>query len=262
MLDSLFDLPIWLTGLSLIVVLGCVSLAGLIATRRWVLPRLRIQPDDSNFSSAITQSVMVFYGLVVALIAVSVWQRNGQVSDIVSGEATAIAALWRDFGGYPEPERETLRTTLRGYTEQILNEAWPMLHKGQIPRGGVEWMNRLQGTLYTIEPASEGKKILHAETLRAYNHLILMRRMRLDAADTALPGILWLVIILGAFVCMTSAYFFRVEDYRFQALMVVLLALFVSLVIFVVFALDRPFRGDLAVSSDSYRLVYDQLMKP
>jgi hypothetical protein len=42
------------------------------------------------------QSVMVLYGLVAALTAVSVWSRHAQVSDIVSTEATAIASLWRE----------------------------------------------------------------------------------------------------------------------------------------------------------------------
>jgi len=262
MLDAIFAMPTWLVGLALLAFLGTFSLAGLAAARRWVLPRMGIQSEDSQFTGAITQSVMVFYGLVVALIAVSVWQKYGQVSDIVSGEATAIAAVWRDLGGYPEPQRDAMRPILRGYTEQIITEAWPLQHKGQTPRVGVEWMNKLQAKLYPFEPATEGQKLLHAETLRAYNHLILMRRQRLDAVDTGLPGILWLVILSGAFVSVTSAFFYRIESFRLHAVMVVLLAAFIALVIFVIFALDRPFRGDLAVNADSYQLVYDQLMKP
>jgi hypothetical protein len=262
MLDAVFAMPTWIVGLGLMVFLAVVSFAGLTAARRWVLPRMQIQTDDSQFVGAITQSVMVFYGLVAALIAVSVWQKFGQISDVVSGEATAIAALWRDLGGYPQAQRDAMRPILRGYTEQIIHEAWPLQHKGQVPRIGVEWMNRLQAQLYAVEPASEGQKILHAETLRAYNNLILMRRQRLDAVDTGLPGILWLVILAGALVSVTSAFFYRVDSFRLHATMVVLLAMFIALVIFVIFALDRPFRGDLAIDADSYQLIYDQLMKP
>jgi len=29
-----------------------------------------------------------------------------------------------------------------------------------------------------------------------------------------------------------------------------------------IFALDRPFRGDLGLTPEPYRLIYDQLMKP
>jgi hypothetical protein len=47
-----------------------------------------------------------------------------------------------------------------------------------------------------------------------------------------------------------------------QGIQVSLLATFIGLVIFMIFALDRPFRGDLGIRSDSYQLIYDQLMKP
>ena len=43
--------------------------------------------------------------------------------------------------------------------------------------------------------------------------------------------------------------------------LVVLLTVFFAMVIFVVFAFDRPFRGDMGIESEPYELVYDQLMK-
>jgi hypothetical protein len=43
---------------------------------------------------------------------------------------------------------------------------------------------------------------------------------------------------------------------------VTLLAMFIGLVIFMILALDRPFRGDLGVQPEPYQLIYDHLMKP
>ena len=45
-------------------------------------------------------------------------------------------------------------------------------------------------------------------------------------------------------------------------LYVFVLATFIGLVIFMIFVLDRPFRGGLGLPPDPYQLVYDQLMKP
>jgi len=42
---------------------------------------------------------------------------------------------------------------------------------------------------------------------------------------------------------------------------VLLLATFIGLVIFMIFALDRPFRGDLGLRPDAYQLIYEHLMK-
>jgi len=51
--------------------------------RRYVLPRLRSQDSYSDFTGAMLQAVMVFYGLAVALIAVSVWQSYSDAAKLV-----------------------------------------------------------------------------------------------------------------------------------------------------------------------------------
>jgi len=66
---------------------------------------------------------------------------------------------------------------------------------------------------------------------------------------------------MGAFISLSSSFFFKVEDARLHIIEVVLLAVFIGLVIFMIFALDRPFRGDLGVRADPYQLIYDQLMR-
>src|SRR6476646_3072587 len=149
MFESLFDLPLLLVGLAIIVTLCLFAAVGSIVVRRWLLPRLRVDSGDSDFTGAMLQSVMVFYGLAVALIAVSVWQTYSDVSKIVSGEATALAAIYRDVGGYPDSVRPTLQTELRDYTHQIIYEAWPTQQRRKVPKAGVSLMNNFQTTLFS-----------------------------------------------------------------------------------------------------------------
>src|SRR5687767_2741308 len=94
--DFIFDLPLLITGPAIVILLCLYGFVGLVIVRGRVLPRLRTDVQDSEFSGAMLQAVMVFYGLAVALIAVSVWQSYSEVSKIISQEATALAALYRD----------------------------------------------------------------------------------------------------------------------------------------------------------------------
>jgi len=73
--------------------------------------------------------------------------------------------------------------------------------------------------------------------------------------------VMWAVIVIGALIGLSASFFFRVEDPRLQGIQVLLLAVFVGLIIFMIFSLDRPFRGDLGIRADPYQLIYDQLMK-
>jgi hypothetical protein len=73
---------------------------------------------------------------------------------------------------------------------------------------------------------------------------------------------MWLVVLLGAALSLSASFFFHVDDVRLHATLVVLLAIFIASVIFVVLAMDHPFRGDLGLSAEPYQLIYDHLMKP
>lgn len=261
MMDLLFRLPVWLLALVLNVWLMGTALVGLAIMRRWVLPRLKLAYEDAYYAAAIVQSAMLLYGLIAALTAVGVWQRNSEVADIVSGEATAIASLWRDLGTYPQPHRDATQDLLRGYTEQIIQDAWPQQRLGRIPSEGVEWMDRLQAQMFTFEPVTESQKISHAEAFRAFNNLVQQRRQRLDAVQTGLPGVMWGALLPGAMGCIFLCLFFRLESARYQAILLLGLSGFIAMVLFVIIALDRPLRGALAISAESYELVYDHHMK-
>src|SRR6185503_17757631 len=167
MFDSVFDAPLAIVGIVIIGSLCLFTVVGLALVRRFVLPRLRIHIEDSEYAGGMLQSVMVFYGLAVALMAVSVSQSYSDVSKILSGEATTLAALYRDVSGYPEPIRTRMQAELRDYTHQIIYEAWPLIAKGKTPTVGVQYMNRFQSLLVSFEPNTEGQKLLHGETLRA-----------------------------------------------------------------------------------------------
>jgi hypothetical protein len=194
----IYDLPLWIVGLALVLVMCGLAALGLRLARSRVLPRLQIAEEDAHFSSTVVHSIMVFYALAVAMIAITVWETYDAAGKIVSSEASALATLYRDVSAYPEPMRAQLQGTLREYTDSVIKEAWPEQHKGRVPEGGVERIDRFQETLTAFEPGSDGQAALHVETLRAFNHMVEARRMRLDAVQTALPALLWTVIFLGA----------------------------------------------------------------
>jgi len=262
MLESIFDVPLIITAPIIVGSLCLFAIGGLLLVRRHVLPRLRIHHEDAHFSGTMVHSVMVFYGLALALIAVNVFETYADVSKIISQEATALAVLYRDVSAYPEPIRSQLQKELRDYVDYVIQEAWPLQQRGQVPSAGIERINHFQSILVIFEPATEGQKLLHAEALRAYNNMVQARRLRLDAVSTGLPGVMWGVMLAGAIISLSASFFFQVDDVRLHVILVTLLAMFMGLVIFMTLTLDRPFRGDLGVRPDPYQLIYDHLMKP
>jgi hypothetical protein len=66
MFDSVFNLPLVVVGIVILILLCVFALSGLAIFSRYILPRLKLGPEESVFTSAMMQAVMVFYGLAVA----------------------------------------------------------------------------------------------------------------------------------------------------------------------------------------------------
>jgi hypothetical protein len=257
-----FGVPIWLYQMSslraallLVAFIELVSLIGLLLARRYLIPRLHYGEGINDAISGTVQAIGVFYGITVGLIAVAVWNTYTSAAGLVSSEATAIAALYRDVNGYPSPLREELRGELREYTVYVINEAWPIQKNGQVPRGGIALMDEFQGSLYAFEPASQSQMALHMETLRAYNQLIEYRNLRIDAVNSGLSLTMWAVIWLGAAISIGVAYFYQIEDVKLHAALVVLMAGFLALVLFMITINDKPFYGYASIPSTPYQII-------
>jgi hypothetical protein len=261
-MDVLSRLPLIVSGPLIIGVLVTVSILGLDWFRAHRLPRLRFGERDGDFGAAMVASIMVFYGLATALTAVQVWDGYEKVKEITEDEAGSLAVLYRNVSEYPEPARSALREDIRAYTRMIIHESWPLRRRGRIPTEGVRAMDEFQRKLTSFEPTTEAQKALTFETLASYNRMMENHRLRLNSVERHLPGVLWLVIVLGAFISLGSTFFFPVLDARVHRAQVGLLAAFIGLVVFLIMALDRPYSGDLGLKSTPYEIVYDQLMAP
>ena len=239
-----------------------LSLIGLFLTRRFVLPRFHHTEHINDAVSGTVQAIGVFYGITVGLMAIGVWNNFAKDADLVSREAISIGGLYRDVSGYPSPIRDELRATLREYTVFILEEAWPAqrIGKGQTLDHGTRIMDAFQSKLYSFEPQTAGQTALHTQSLNAYNTLIEYRRLRIDAVNSGLPPIMWLVIWLGAMISVGVAYFYKIQDARLHALLIAMMAGFLTLAIFMIVINDKPFYGNTGVSPDPYKLILERLI--
>lgn len=260
-------MPTWLYEMSslraallLVAFVELISLIGLILTRRFLLPKFHFGEGINDAISGTVQAIGVFYGITVGLIAVAVWNTYTSASGLVSNEATSIASLYRDVNGYPSPLREELRGKLRDYTVFVINDVWPAQKRGQPPKGGVALIDEFQRTLYAFEPATQSQIALHGETLRAYNQLVQYRNLRIDAVNSGLSLTMWAVIWLGAAISIGVAYFYRIEDVKLHAALVVLMAGFLALVLFMITINDKPFYGYASIPSTPYQTILDNVI--
>jgi hypothetical protein len=60
MFDFVFDLPLAVSGAAVILILCIYGVGGVLLTRRWIMSRLRVTADDSDFCGSMVQSINWF----------------------------------------------------------------------------------------------------------------------------------------------------------------------------------------------------------
>jgi hypothetical protein len=110
--------------------------------------------------------------------------------------------------------------------------------------------------LWAVLGSSETKTVLEQasldHTLTELARMTEHRRLRELGVNAHLPGILWLVLILGAVVTIMSACLFGAIDTSAHLLQVLLLALIISSVLVAIADIDRPFQGSVHVEPTSF----------
>jgi hypothetical protein len=258
----IYDWPNWLLGTVTVALLVGLSLAGLYASRPLVRRLLGGSPVHNDIVSYFFAGVGVFYGLAVGLIAVATWEDYTGVDDLVGKEAATVVGLYRDFDGYPQSLRGRLETALRDYTRKVIEKDWPAHRQGAVIEETGRLLDDIENEIMSFEPKQEREKIVHAEVLRSLNAVVEQRRLRLQAVNTGLPVALWTVVLIGAVLNIVPTYLFWVENFQLQVLLIVMLATFIGLLIFLIAAMDNPFRGEFSVSPGAFQEVLTTIMSP
>jgi hypothetical protein len=251
-LNWIHDVPNWLLGLLMVATFGGGAALGLLATRGSVRRLYGPPPGHNEVVSYYLGAFGVFYGLALGLIAVATWQNFVDLGSLVAEEAAALRVLDANVTRYPPPVRGALHQRLLEYTDFVIREEWPAQRRGVALDAGQERLTAFGDALETWEPATAGQEALHEETLRAYDRYLDLHRRRLFRLGEGLPAVVWVVLLVGAVVSVALTGLFSLESLPGHVVLTVLLAGFLGLVIFLIVAMDHPYRGEFSVGPDDF----------
>ena len=253
--DWLVEAPTTLAVGALVGSMAAASVLGLALVHAFV-PRALRSAHNEVAGSAIAV-VGVVYAVLLAFIAVAVWEDFEKAGALVETEANLVGNLYRDTVGLPEPLATGLRHSLFVYAETVAQDEWPALAAGRVEdAAGWQLLDRFHLSLAGLHPSEPGLLAIEAEMLRNLNALYDARRGRFRAAEVGLPPILWWNLLAGASLTILFSYLFGVPNFAMHGVMVALLGASIALVLSLIILLDNPFRGPNHVSAAPFvRLV-------
>jgi uncharacterized protein DUF4239 len=246
MLYFLTSQPLWISAAIIIGGGTFLSMLGPALVRRYVaLDRLTINNEIAGFKFA---TVGVLYAVLLAFVIIVVWEKFSEAEANVVREAGAAENLYRLSQGLDDYDGPDLRKAVAAYVRAAMTDDWPAMDKGTINVGGPakQALDAIYRMLSVLN--DERNRALVAEIFSQLDHMTEARRSRLNAAEGAVPNVIWLVLLGGAVVTIAFTFFFGMESLMSQTVMTGLLAILIFSELLVVIAVDRPFSGAVKVS--------------
>lgn len=257
----IYDYPDWLMALTFMAAFTAFGVGGLLVFRFTALEWLHRDSRANDMVGFAMSSFAMLYGILLGLMAVDASQNLTDMMNTVDREAASLGALYRDAGGYPAPLAGQLQGDLRVYTRDLIDNAWPLQREGITQDHTTAELDSFFKQVQAFKPADAGETVIHQEALRQANNLMELRRLRLASVNTGIHGLLWAVVLFGAAINIALVWMLRMSRHV-HVVLTGLLAAFIGVVIFLIAAMDYPFRGDISVSSDAFEEVYQSMMAP
>lgn len=247
------NVPGPLLGLGIVAVMVVASVAGVVAVRRRVdLAALEPHKDVAGFILAV---VSVVYAVLLAFVVVSVWEEFEDAKASANAEAAALWLLHQDALFLGDDGAAAAAAT-EAYARSVVADEWPAMERAQ--QEAPETDAALEGmwdAYAAIDPPDRERTVFFDHAVERLHEASELRRTRIFASREGLPGALWVVLIVGAVICIAFTYFFGLRSLRVQVLMVAALGATLGLVLFLALSLELPFTGDMRVGPDALRRI-------
>jgi hypothetical protein len=234
-----------------------LALLGLIGVRRALpLDFLQAHHEVAGFLFGV---IGVMYAVLLAFVVFVVWEQYEDAKVAATREANQIGDLCRLAQGFPVPLRQAIWRRARSYAGLVVGEEWEAMARGEMSPRAQGTMDDLWRLYATIEPRTPGQSAIYAESLARLGQLSDDRRLRLHAGRDAIPRVLWMLLWFGGLITVPFTYFFGVRSFRSQALMTAALTGMIAAILFLIAALDHPFRGDARVTPDAFQFILKRM---
>jgi uncharacterized membrane protein len=248
-----FNLVPGLFAVSLFVL---ASVAGLVLVQRLVPIELRKQHNDvAGFIYAV---LGIAYAVLLGLVVVAAWEQFQTARNTANREADELAELFWLGHRLPPAEGHRLQELTRSYARVVVDEEWSLMANGESSPRAWALIDEIRLTVQNQDPDTDAEQVLYDQGLERVHDLADARRDRLVEAREGIPGILWVVLVVGAIVTVGFTYLFGMDSNTTHTLMVALLALVIGLVLFTIGSLEYPFSGAVRLGPDAFNLVLNR----
>lgn len=254
--ELLHNWPTWLSCMLFITLLTLGAAAGLFIFRRLV--KGEDLKKHHEVTGIIYNVITVIYSLVLAFVIIAVWQDYEDIYSDVSEEADKLSAIISHAQELPDSMGLVLMGAVKEYAQSVVDNEWDLMKSGRKDTNTVHAIQYIRKVTFET-PASTPKeevllRLIHDDISEAFS----LRQDRLTHIHSHVPGLVWMVLLVGSFISIFYSYFFFITSARFQYLITAFLTIMIGMCLFLVYMLDHPFAGSSKISSEPFQNIVSQ----
>jgi hypothetical protein len=189
--------------------------------------------------------VGTLYAVLLGLIVVNVQDKFENANQMALHEADCLSDLAHLSELYSKEDSQEIMRHLYAYAKTAREQDWSKISVQEAKEETLPHYRALWHAINKLELTNVKQQNSFSTVLVAMTRLADARRFRMVAGHNVLPPILWAVLIIGELLIVWFTYFFFVKSMRAQTMMTVFVVVFLSLIIFLVFLYDNPYRSEL-----------------
>jgi len=245
----------YLLGLIVIGGTTVLSVLGLLLARKLTdHRRLKSHHEVGGYMFSILGTL---YSVVLGFVVVTVSNDTQQARVNLAAEANAVFDMYRMSDALPMKTRDEIRIDCVHYCQSVVDDEWDRMTKNEMSAVAYNSVLDLWKSLKAFNPVSQQEQAVYSSLLEDYRNLSDARRIRLATALGRVSPVLWTVLVVGAFVTIGFSYFFGMENTRSQLIMTALVALVLSLNLYLVIVESHPFTGSFRVQPAPFKIALE-----
>lgn len=248
-------LDTYMSGFLLVAGSAVVATLGLLLVRRKIDAKTLVACHEVG--GYLLSVIGTLYAVLLGLVVVHAMNLFQEAHETTEAESNALADVVLLAHRLPEGPRERIIDLARVYVALVVDEEWAEMDRGHHLQKARRAVLALIDAIIRFEPETAAQTTIHEAQVEAAIQVWNNRRTRTNLCARGIPPLLWLVLILGGIITTLFTFFFVVENLRVQVAMTSLIAITITLNIYLVGMFGHPYSGDLRVDPSSYEVIQE-----
>jgi hypothetical protein len=243
-LYSLGSIPLLLIGCGLLLVLGIVG----VTLTNWLIGK-KMLPEEGGAVSAMIRAVPTIFAVLAAFMAIGSVTTFHKASDLVQKEAVTIGLIRHKLRFLPGEVASDIQDALKGYLTATISTEWPAMKSGNVDTSAGTYLNAIYARAGEYQLQTNVQQMALHNIMDDVDRLFEIHEERVHFAKEALPVLAWFVLVASGLLTILSVSLPKTRSLMMQCICAGCVSLSVGLTLFLIFDLDRPFRGKIVVES-------------